>query len=56
MNLGLILAIGESFSSLKKQGQDTLVVGQNLKAYSRHFDKVIITASANFTTIKIIIL
>src|SRR3990167_7212176 len=46
MNLGLILAIGESFSSLKKQGQDTLVVGQNLKAYSRHFDKVIIFSYA----------
>src|SRR3989338_2440901 len=42
MNLGLILAIGESFSSLKKQGQDTLVVGQNLKAYSKYFDKVIV--------------
>ena len=46
MNLGLILAIGESFSSLKKQGQDTLVVGQNLKAYSKYFDKVIVFSYA----------
>src|SRR3989344_2374775 len=46
MTLGLILAIGESFGSLKKQGQDALVVEQNLKAYSRHFDKVIVFSYA----------
>ena len=46
MTLGLFLAIGESFGSLKKQGQDTLVVGQNLKAYSKYFDKVIVFSYA----------
>src|SRR3989344_547483 len=46
MTLGLFLAIGESFGSLKKQGQDTLIVGQNLKTYSKYFDKVIVFSYA----------
>lgn len=40
MKLGLVLSIGESFSDLKKHGQDVLVRDQNLKAYSIQFKKV----------------
>ncbi|KKR58802.1 MAG: Glycosyl transferase, group 1 [Candidatus Curtissbacteria bacterium GW2011_GWA1_40_47] len=46
MKLGLVLAIGESFSDLKKHGQDTLVRDQNLKAYSKQFKKVYVFSYA----------
>lgn len=42
MNLGLILAIGESFSDFKKKGQLKRLVDYNIKTYSQNFEKVYI--------------
>jgi|SRR3989344_7027426 len=47
MKLGLILSIGESFSDLKKHGQDVLVRDQNIKAYSDKFEKVYVFSYEN---------
>lgn len=47
MRMGLILSIGESFSDLKKHGQDVLVRDHNLKAYSAVFEKVYVFSYAN---------
>lgn len=40
MTLGVFLALGESFTSLKHQGQESLMLEQNLKTYARAFDRV----------------
>ncbi|MCM8787207.1 MAG: glycosyltransferase family 4 protein [Candidatus Omnitrophica bacterium] len=40
MNLGVFLAIGESFKDFKEKGQDKLLLNYNLKTYSQNFDKV----------------
>lgn len=42
MNLGVFLAIGESFKDFKNKGQDVLIVDYLLKNYSRNFDKVFV--------------
>ncbi len=47
MKLGLVLSIGESFSDLKKHGQDILVRDQDLKAYSAQFEKVYVFSYKN---------
>jgi len=49
MNLGLFLAIGESFEDLKKKGQLARVVDYNIKKYSQAFDKIYIFSYANET-------
>ena len=40
MVLGLFLSLGESFSDLKKQGQDQLMINQNIRFFARHFKKI----------------
>lgn len=47
MNLGLVLAIGESFKDFKQKGQDSLLVTQNIKSYSNYFNKVNIFSYKN---------
>ncbi len=47
MNLGLFFAIGESFKEFKKYGQDQLIIRQNLKSYSRSFNKVYVFTYKN---------
>lgn len=47
MTLGLILSIGESFTDLKKHGQDRLIVEQNIKYYLKTFDEILIFSYAN---------
>lgn len=47
MNLGLVLAIGESLGDLKKKGQLKRLINYNVKSYSRHFDKVYIFSYKN---------
>lgn len=47
MTLGLILAIGESFTDLNKRGQASRMIGSNIKIYSKSFDKVFIFTYAN---------
>jgi len=47
MNLGVFLAIGESIQDLKKKGQESLFVNNNLKNYSRNFTKVYVFSYAN---------
>ncbi len=42
MNIAIFLSLGESFSSLKKQGQDQLMIRQNMAYFARHFKKVFI--------------
>lgn len=42
MNLGLFLAIGESFKDFEKKGQLTRIISYNIRRYSQNFDKVYI--------------
>ena len=53
MNLGLILAIGESFRDLEKKGQLKRLINYNIKSYARHFDKVYIFSYKNDRNFKI---
>lgn len=47
MNLGIILAIGESFNDLKKKGQAKRMIDYNIKTYSKNFDNVYIFSYDN---------
>ncbi len=47
MNLGLFLAIGESFRDFRNKGQDQLIINLNLKNYSQNFDKVYVFSYEN---------
>ena len=47
MNLGLILAIGESLSDFKAKGQLARLINYNVKKYSKVFDKIFIFSYAN---------
>jgi glycosyltransferase involved in cell wall biosynthesis len=47
MKLGLVLSIGESFTDLKKHGQDILLRDQNIQTYSKNFEKVYIFSYTN---------
>ncbi len=40
MNLAVFLSLGESFSDLKKSGQDQLMINQNLAAFTKAFEQV----------------
>ncbi|HCS79121.1 TPA: hypothetical protein DIV55_05275 [Patescibacteria group bacterium] len=42
MNLGVFLAIGESWEEFERNGQDTLLLNNNLKYYARAFTKVFV--------------
>src|SRR5579872_5805640 len=42
MNLGVILAIGESFNDLSKKGQLKRMIDYNIKTYSKNFNSVTI--------------
>lgn len=47
MNLGVILAIGESLSDLKSKGQLKRLLDYNIKKYSKAFDQVFIFSYEN---------
>lgn len=40
MNLAVILSLGESFTDLKRSGQDQLMITQNIESFSKVFDHV----------------
>ena len=42
MNLGVFLSLGESFTDLKRTGQNQLMINQNIRAYARSFHNVYI--------------
>ncbi len=47
MNLGLFLAIGESFADFEKKGQESLIKNYLLKNYSKNFKKVYVFSYGN---------
>lgn len=47
MNLGVFLAIGESFRDFRNKGQDQLIINLNLKNYSQNFDNVYVFSYEN---------
>lgn len=47
MNLGVFLAIGESFEDLSKKGQAARLTEWNLEAYAKKFDKVYVFSYSN---------
>lgn len=47
MNLGVFLAIGESIEDFKLKGQESLVINNNFKEYSKNFFKIYIYSYAN---------
>ena len=49
MNLGLILAIGESLKDFESKGQLKRLLNYNVRKYSKSFDKVFIFSYANET-------
>jgi len=53
MNLGVILAIGESFQDLEKKGQLKRLLNYNIKSYSKNFDKVFIFSYKNDKNFKL---
>lgn len=53
MNLGVILAIGESLSDLKAKGQMKRLIDYNIKEYSKAFDKVFIFSYENEKNFKL---
>lgn len=42
MTLGIFLSLGESFTDLKKKGQDQLMIDQNIRNFASSFDKVLV--------------
>lgn len=47
MTLGVILAIGESFSDLQEKGQAARMVDYNIKSYAKNFEEVYIFSYAD---------
>ena len=47
MTLGVILAIGESFTDLEEKGQASRLIDYNIKLYSQEFDEVFIFSYAD---------
>lgn len=46
MNLAVFLAIGESLKDFKKKGQDSLIIDNNFRSYSKNFKNVYIFSYA----------
>ena len=42
MKLGVVLALGESFTDLKTKGQDQLMITQNISSFAKSFKKVFV--------------